>query len=56
MRGLHEFLYADRNGTFRMEKARLADRALLLQRGEVTVRIEGRLSRAEAISIAQSLR
>jgi hypothetical protein len=56
VRGLHEFQYVDRNHTFRIDRTRLAGRALLVQYRWLTVRIEGELSLAEATRIARSLR
>lgn len=55
VRGLHEFFYQDSTHTYRIERARLADRALLIQRGPVLVRIEGDLSLDMAKVIARSL-
>jgi hypothetical protein len=56
VRGLHEFQYVDRNHSYRIDRTRLAGRALLVQYRWLTVRIEGELSLAEATRIARSLR
>jgi hypothetical protein len=55
--GLHEFHYKDAaTHIFRIGTARLAGNTLLVQRGPVMVRIEGKFGRAKAIEIARSLR
>jgi hypothetical protein len=48
----HEVIYVDRNGSTRTETARLAGKTLVWQAGEVTFRLEGDLTRQQAISIA----
>jgi hypothetical protein len=53
---LHGFLYKDARHTFRTARARLAANTLLLQRGPVMVRVEGRIDLAKAEAIARSLR
>ena len=50
----HVFAYRDRDGVFREETARLAGKTLLWQQGDVTLRLEGDLSKAEALRIARS--
>jgi hypothetical protein len=52
----HFFTYQDAAGNFREEQTRLAGNTLIFQRGELTVRLEGRLSRQAATDIAESLR
>lgn len=56
VQGLHEFSYQDSTHTYRIERTRLADRALLVQHGPVMVRIEGDFGLNSAIGIARSLR
>ena len=55
VRGLHQFQYLDREGNFRIERARLAGNTLLYQHGRVMVRIEGRIDLARAKAIARDL-
>ena len=52
----HVFLYRDRRGEVRNETARLARNTLLWQHDQVTVRLEGELSKDEALEIARSVR
>ena len=53
----HEFVYLDREtGKVRLETLRLAGNTLLWQRGELTLRLEGDLSREEALRIAEGVR
>jgi hypothetical protein len=52
----HFFTYIDADGTFREEQTRLAGNTLIWQRGDLTLRLEGDLPRAEAIRIAESMR
>lgn len=52
----HRFLYVDPSGEPREETLRLAGNTLLWQRGELTLRLEGRLSREEALDVARSVR
>jgi hypothetical protein len=55
--GLHAFLYKPHvNYTFTPARSRLAANALLVQRGEVLVRLEGKFDKATALAIARSLR
>jgi hypothetical protein len=52
----HEFAYVDREtGEIRVETLRLAGDTLLWQRGQLTLRLEGSLSREEALSIAEGV-
>lgn len=52
----HEFVYIDpESGQPRPETLRLARNTLLWQRGELTLRIEGDLSREEALRIAEGV-
>ncbi len=52
----HAIGYRDAEGRVFEDSVRLAGNVLLWQEGEVTYRIEGHLSRDEAIRIAESLR
>ncbi|MEU7847800.1 hypothetical protein AB0B74_17755 [Micromonospora parva] len=54
--GPHVLSYVDRAGGIRRETARLAAATLIWQDNEVSYRLEGHLTRAEAIEIARSLR
>jgi hypothetical protein len=51
----HFFTYLDANGDFQEEQTRLAGNTLIWQRGELTLRIEGELSKEEALRIAESM-
>jgi hypothetical protein len=51
----HEVTYVDREGRYRTESARLAGSTLIWQRGDVTLRLEGDLSLAQALEIARSV-
>jgi hypothetical protein len=50
----HVLLFTDRYGRFREDTARLAGKTLLWQQGDVTLRLEGDLSKEEALRIARS--
>ena len=50
----HFFGYVAKNGNPRPVELYLAANALIWQRGELTMRLEGKLSRAEAVRIAHS--
>jgi hypothetical protein len=52
--GPHAVGYVGRDGTFRLEEARLAANTLIWQSGRTTLRLEGDFTRAEAIDIAES--
>jgi hypothetical protein len=54
--GSHVLVYRDSLGRNREDTARLAGKTLLWQRGSVTSRLEGDLSKAEALRIARSAR
>ena len=54
--GPHEILYVDRNGGEIPERNRLAGNTLLWQVGAVTYRLEGELTKDEALRIAGSMR
>jgi hypothetical protein len=54
--GAHSFTYLDRNGDFREETSRLAGSTLVWAHGDLTLRLEGQVSRAEALRIATSMR
>jgi hypothetical protein len=51
----HAFFFTDANGIFRDETMRLATNTLILDVGGTIVRIEGKLTRAQALEIAASL-
>ncbi|MEU7586686.1 hypothetical protein AB0A95_10335 [Micromonospora sp. NPDC049230] len=53
--GPHVLSYVDRAGKVRQESARLAASTLIWQDADVSYRIEGALTQAEAIEIARSL-
>ncbi|RKN45367.1 hypothetical protein [Micromonospora endolithica] len=53
--GPHALTYVDRAGTVREETARLAASTLIWQEGDVAYRLEGALTRDEAVAIADSL-
>ncbi|MEU8390523.1 hypothetical protein [Micromonospora sp. NPDC048843] len=53
--GPHALSYVDRTGEIRRETARLAASTLIWQDDDVSYRIEGTLTKAEAIEIARSL-
>ncbi|MFD6563945.1 hypothetical protein [Micromonospora profundi] len=53
--GPHTLAYVDRAGTVRMSTARLAASTLIWQDRGVSYRLEGDLTRAEAVGIAESL-
>ncbi|MDG4781652.1 hypothetical protein O7614_18525 [Micromonospora sp. WMMD961] len=53
--GPHVLSYVDRAGEVREETARLAASTLIWQNADVSYRLEGSLSKAEAIEIARSL-
>jgi hypothetical protein len=52
----HFFTYRDANGNFTEEQTRLAGNTLIWQRGKLTLRLEGELSKQQAIRIAESMR
>jgi hypothetical protein len=52
----HFFTYLDATGQFRDEQTRLAGNTLIWQRGDLTLRIEGQISRQEALALARSMR
>jgi hypothetical protein len=51
----HDVFFADANGNFRSETLRLASNTLLIGEGGIVVRIEGDLTKAQALEIAASL-
>jgi hypothetical protein len=51
----HEFFFIDADGTFRNETMRLAGNTLILDDNGTIIRIEGNLTKAQALEIAQSL-
>lgn len=54
--GEHFFAYLDRAGGVRNDTSRLAGPTLLWNRGQVTLRLEGRLELRRAVEIASSMR
>jgi hypothetical protein len=52
----HPIRYVDRDGVVRAETARLAGRTLIWESGGVSYRLEGDLTRDEAVAIAESVR
>jgi hypothetical protein len=52
----HFFTYQDARGGVHEEQTRLAGNTLIWQRGDLTLRLEGQISRQEALAIAESLR
>ncbi len=51
----HQFFFTDSGGNFRDETLRLATNTLLLDEGGTVIRIEGDLTKAQALEIAASL-
>jgi hypothetical protein len=51
----HIFIFLDANGNFRDETMRLATNTLILDDGGTIVRIEGNLTKTQAVQIAASL-
>ncbi len=51
----HPVLYTDRDGTIRDESARLAAATLIWEKDGITYRLEGDLTQARAIEIAESM-
>lgn len=54
--GLHVFFFKPADHIFHMGRSRLAANALLVQRGEVMVRLEAEFDKPTAVEIARSLR
>jgi hypothetical protein len=52
--GPHVVMFRDRDGRFHDSQARLARNTLVWQLGDVTLRLEGGLSKAEALRIART--
>ena len=52
----HEVVALEPDGTQRRETARLAGHTLIWERGTVTMRLEGDLSRARAVAVAETVR
>ena len=52
----HEFLYLDQAGQPIMETLRLAGNTLLWTQGELTLRLEGDVTKEEALAVAESMR
>jgi hypothetical protein len=53
--GTHDFVFADAGGNARFETLRLASNTLVLDRGGTIVRIEGDLTKTQALAIAGAL-
>ena len=53
--GPHEVMYVDRTGAWRTETARLAARTLVWQQGDVTLRLEGQFTLAQALEVARTV-
>jgi hypothetical protein len=54
--GSHIVMFQDRDGAFHEGRARLAGNTLAWQLGDVTLRLEGDISKAEALRIARTAR
>jgi hypothetical protein len=54
--GTHVLSYIDRNTGYRARPIRIHGNVLLWLRGSVTLRLEGRLSKAQALSLARTVR
>jgi hypothetical protein len=52
----HFFTYLDATGQSRDEQTRLAGNTLIWQRGDLTLRLEGQITKQEALAIAESMR
>jgi hypothetical protein len=52
----HFFTYQDTRGDLQTEQTRLAGNTLIWQRGDLTLRLEGQVSKQEALAIAESMR
>jgi len=52
---LNQFFFVDANGAFRNDTVRLAANTLILDYGGTVIRIEGNLTKAQALEIATSL-
>ena len=52
----HPVIYVDRAGTIHEEAARLSAKTLIWEKDGITYRVEGDLTRADAVRIAESLR
>lgn len=52
----HTLTYFDRSGEFREKTVRIHGNVLLWTRGPLTLRLEGRLSKAQALRIAREIR
>ena len=52
--GRHVVMFSDRNGTFHENRGRLAASTLVWQVGDVTLRLEGRISKEEALRIGRT--
>lgn len=55
LEGAHFFAYLDADGDIQSEQVRLAGNTLLWERGQLTLRLEGDLTKAQALEIARSV-
>jgi hypothetical protein len=53
---LHRFFYRAANGQVNEASVRLAGNVVLWSRGDITLRIESTLSKADALAIAETVR
>ena len=56
IRGTHTLTYFDRQLSFREQTIRIRGNVLVWTRGRLTLRLEGSLTRAQAIALAQTVR
>ncbi|MEO8291119.1 MAG: hypothetical protein ABI649_09030 [Gaiellaceae bacterium] len=54
LQGAHFFSYADQDGDMQTEQVRLAGNTLLWEQGSLTLRLEGNLTKEQALEIARS--
>ena len=52
----HQLSFVDENGNLLPDTVRLAGNVLLWEQGELTLRIEGKLSKDQALRIASTVR
>jgi hypothetical protein len=51
----HVLVYLDRNGIFQRRAVRISGNVLLWEHGRLTLRLEGRLSKSQALRLARSI-
>ena len=56
MRAPHTLTYVDRSGRFRERTVRIRGNVLLWNRGPLTLRLEGRLTKAQALQLVHQIR